>query len=126
MDAVWFTELYRMFYKENGGFYHTALAKAVENCQFILFEAYPNAGSFITSDNPAFQYISHVEANNMNGYYFPIGPYHLLFIAKGSDPVNIISYRMADSDLIRKFNQVIASNSSKKIVSIERDRLKIL
>lgn len=70
MDAVWFTELYRMFYKEKGGFYHTASAKAIENCQIILFEAYSDTGKFITSDNPSFQHISHVEANNMNGYYF--------------------------------------------------------
>lgn len=126
MDAVWFTELYRMFYKENGGFYHTALAKAVENCQFILFETYPNSGSFITSDNPAFQHISHVEANNMNGYYFPISPNHMLLIAKGSDPVNVVSYRMADKDLIKKFNRVISSHSSQKIVSIEKERSKIL
>lgn len=126
MDAVWFTELYRMFYKENGGFYHTALAKAVENCQFILFETYPNAGSFITSDNPAFQHISHVEATNMNGYYFPISPNHMLLIAKGSDPVNVVSYRMADKDLIKKFNRVISSHSSAKIVSMEKDRNKIL
>jgi hypothetical protein len=126
MDAVWFTELYRMFYKENGGFYHTALAKAVENCQFILFETNPDAGSFITSDNPAFQHISHVEANNMNGYYFPISPKHMLLIAKGSEPVNIISYRMANRDLVRKFNQVISSHSSAKIVSVEKDRNKII
>ena len=126
MDAIWFTELYRMFYKENGGFYHTALAKAVENCQFILFETYPNAGSFITSDNPAFQHISHVEATNMNGYYFSINPNHMLLIAKGSDPVNVVSYRMADKDLIKKFNRVISSHSSQKIVSIEKERSKIL
>lgn len=126
MDAVWFTELYKMFYKGNGGFYHTALAKTVENCQIILFEAYPDAGSFITSDNPAFQHISRVETNNMNGYYFPISPNHMLFIAKGSDHVNVVSYRMANSDLVKKFNQIIASHSSEKIVSIEKDRAKIM
>ena len=126
MDAVWFTELYRMFYKENGGFYHTALAKTVENCQFILFETYPDAGSFITSDNPAFQHISHVETNNMNGFYFPISPNHMLLIARGTDPVNVVSYRMANSELVRKFNQTIASHSSKIIVSIEKERNKIL
>ena len=126
MDAVWFVELYRMFYKENGGFYHTALAKTVENCQFILFEAYSDAVSFITSDNPAFQHISNVEATNMNGYYFPISPKHMLLIAKGSDPVKVISYRMADSDLVRKFNQIIASHSSRIIISTEKDRHKII
>ena len=126
MDAVWFTELYRMFYKNNGGFYHTALAKAVENCQITLFESYPDAGSFITSDNPAFQHVSRVETTNMNGYYFPISPMHMLFIAKGSAPVNVVSYRMADSALIKKFNQIIASHSIEKIVSVQKDRAKIM
>ena len=126
MDAVWFTELYRMFYKNHGGFYHTALAEAVENCQIVLFEAYPDAGSFITSDNPAFQHISHVEKNNMNGYYFPISPNHMLFIAKGSGPVNIVGYRMANSDLVKKLNQIIALHSIEKIVSTEKERTKIM
>lgn len=126
MDAVWFTELYRMFYKANGGFYHTALSKAVDICQFILFETYPDAGTFITSDNPAFQHISHVEATNMNGYYFPIDPNHLLMITKGSAAVNIVDYRMANSNLIKKFNQVIASHSKELIISKEKDRSKIL
>ena len=126
MDAVWFTELYGMFYKGNGGFYHTVLAKAVEDFQFILFEAYPDAGSFITSDNPAFQHISHVEKNNMNGYYFPISPNHMLFIAKGSGPVNIVGYRMANSDLVKKLNQIIALHSIEKIVSTEKERTKIM
>lgn len=126
MEAVWFTELYKMFYKKNGGFYHTVLAKTVENCQFILFEAYHNAGSFITSDNPAFQHISHIEVSNMNGYYFPISPQYMLLIVKGNAPVNVVDYRMADDKLIRKFNQIIASHSNKLIVSIEKNREKIL
>lgn len=126
IEAVWLTELYRMFYKRKGGFYHTALVKTIENCQFILFKTYPNAGSFITSDNPAFQHISNFEVNNMNGYYFPISPNYMLLIVKGSSPVNVISYRMANRDLVRKFNQVIASHSKEKIVSMEKDRNKIL
>ena len=121
MDAVWFTELYRMFYKETGGFYHSVLAKAVENCQFILFETYPNSGTFITSDNPAFQHICHVETINMNGYYFPIGPNHMLLMAKGSDPINVVDYRMADSQLIKKFNKIIALHSDKIVVSTEKN-----
>ena len=126
MDAVWFTELYRMFYKEKGGFYHTALAKAVENCQIILFEAYSDAGKFITSDNPSFQHISYVEANNMNGYYFPISPKHMLLIARGSDEINNVDYRMADRELVKKFNRIIALHSNKLIVSSDSKRADFL
>ena len=43
MEAVWFTELYRMFFKEKGGFFHTVFSQAFSNCQLILFEAYSNA-----------------------------------------------------------------------------------
>lgn len=126
MDAVWFAELYRMFYKKNGGFYHTALAKVVENCQFMLFETYPNEGSFITSDNPAFLHILHVERDNMNGYYFPISPNHMLLIAKGNAPVNVVCYRMADSELIKRFNRIISLHSDNIIVSIEKERGKLI
>lgn len=67
-----------------------------------------------------------IYGRNFNGYYFPISPNHMLLIAKGSDPVNVVSYRMADKDLIKKFNRVISSHSSQKIVSIEKDRSKKL
>ena len=56
----------------------------------------------------------------------PIGPDHILFIAKGSNPVNVVSYRMANSDLIKKINRIIASHSREKIVSVEKERNKIL
>ena len=117
MDAVWFTELYRMFFKNSGGFYHTALAKTVENCQMILFEAYPTAGSFITSDNPAFRHISVVESQNLNGSYFPIDPKHLIFIARGEDNINRIDYRMANEELVKKFNRIIVSHKTNTIIA---------
>ncbi|MBQ9414281.1 MAG: DUF4238 domain-containing protein [Clostridia bacterium] len=122
MDAIWFAELYSMFFKNQGGFYNTALSMSVDKLQFILFEAYPGAGTFITSDNPAFQHISHVETTNMNGYCFPISPQHFLFIAKGSEPVNFVDYRMADRLTVKKFNQIVASHSKKVIVASEKIR----
>lgn len=117
MDAVWFTELYRIFFKQSGGFYHSVLAKSVEQCQMILFETHPNAGAFITSDNPAFRHVSVVETNNINGLYFPIDPNHLLFIAKGDDKINKIDYRMADTELIKKFNNIIASHKINTLIA---------
>ena len=117
MDAVWFTELYRIFFKKSGGFYHSVLAKSIEQCQMILFETYPNSGSFITSDNPAFRHVSSVETKNKNGFYFPIDPNHLLFIAKGDGNINIIDYRMADTELIKNFNRIIASHKSNTLIA---------
>ena len=121
IEAVWFTELYRMFYKSSGGYYHTLFEKAKEKCQIILYETYPNSGSFITTDNPAFRHISAVETANMNGFYFPIDPNHLLMLGKGNDGINVIDYRMADKDTIRLFNRVISAHKTKAIVSCEKD-----
>lgn len=119
IESVWFTELYRMFYKTKGGYYHTLFERAKDNCQFILFEAYPNTGTFITTDNPAFLHMSAVEAKNINGLYFPIDPTHMLLLGKGSEGIDIVSYRMADIDTIRTFNRVILSHKTKAIVSCE-------
>ena len=120
MDALWLTELYRMFFKNGGGFYHTALSKTVENCQMILFEAYPTAGTFITSDNPAFSHNSQVDIENTNGLYFPIDPEHLLFIAKGEKNINVVDYRMANDELVKKINRIIASHKMKTVIAKEK------
>lgn len=121
MDAIWFTELYRMFYKKKGGFYHTALAQTIDSCQMILFEASPVAGAFITSDNPAFLHKLVVETENYNGLYFPIDPQHMLFIAKGADSICKVDYRMASKELVRKFNRIIASHRIKTLVADAKD-----
>lgn len=83
-------------------------------------------GKFITSDNPSFQHISYVEANNMKGYYFPISPKHMLLIARGSDEINNVDYRMADRELVKKFNRIIALHSNKLIVSSDSKRADFL
>jgi hypothetical protein len=121
MDTVWFTELYSIFYKQSGGFYHSIFAKAVENCQMILFEAYDDAGTFITSDSPAFQHISWVERINTNGYIFPMSPKFLLFIGRGSKDINIIDYRFANNDAVRYFNRIIRNHSDKTLISVEKN-----
>jgi len=65
-----------MFFKQNGGFYHIIFRKALEKCQMILFETYEDAGNFITSDNPAFEYKTVLTQENSNGFIFPISPKH--------------------------------------------------
>lgn len=67
----------------------------------ILFEAYDNAGTFITSDNPSFQHISVVAKGDTNGFIFPITPKYLLFITKGNlDSIDIVDHRFANRDII--------------------------
>lgn len=126
MEAVWFSELYKMFFKQNSGFYHNIIEKVLDKCQFILFETYPDAGTFITSDNPAFQHLSMVESENMNGYYFPLSPNHFLMIVKGCAPVNVVDYRMAKAQTVQKINRIIASHSNRIVVAKEKNLAKLL
>ncbi|MBP1920196.1 hypothetical protein J2Z34_002694 [Youngiibacter multivorans] len=74
----------------------------------ILFEAYDDAGTFITSDNPSFHHVSMVEKENSNGFIFPITPKHLLFIGKGdTDSIDIVDHRFADHSTIQHFNKIV-------------------
>lgn len=120
MDAIWFCELYSMFYKNTGGFYHNIVSKAFENCQFILFEAYSGSEMFITSDNPAFQNDCRVLSNNENGYIFPISPKYLLFIARGREELNIVDHRYANEETVRHFNRMILNNCHSTVLGIKK------
>lgn len=120
MNAVWFSELYRMFYKKTGGFYHNVISKVFENCQFILFEAYCGSEMFITSDSPAFQNNCMALAKNENGYIFPLTPKYMLFIAKGSESINIVDHRYANEKTVRHFNQIILRNCHTTVLGIKK------
>lgn len=126
MEAVWFTELYRMFYKKSGGFFHSILSKVFEDCQLILFEAYDGAEMFITSDNPAFQNNIAVLSRNTNGFVFPISPKYLLFIAKGNEDITIVDHRYVDYETVQYFNRIIKHNSCDAIVGIKKDLYSML
>lgn len=122
----WFQDLYRIFYGTNKGIYNKAFVNIVRDGKLVLVKA-NSKRKFITSDNPAFIHMSKVEMENKNGFYFPISPNYLLLIVKGgNNSLNIVEYRTADSDMVRKYNQIIASHGSKIIVSTEKERGKIL
>lgn len=121
MVGVWYLELYKMFFKRNSGFYHNIIAKTMDSCQMILFEAYDNAGTFITSDNPSFQNNSIVTKENSNGFVFPITPKYLLFIGKGSiDSIDIVSHRYANKDTIHHFNKIVLNNRNNTVIASDR------
>lgn len=121
MMGIWYSELYKMFFKNAGGFYHNTLAAAVKGCQMILFEAYDGAGYFITSDNPAFENKCVVEVQNTNGMLFPLSPKYLIFIASGSDGINVVDHRFADSDTIHFFNRIIARYKNETIIALPKN-----
>ena len=120
MTGIWYSELYKMFFKKAGGCYHNVVATALNGCQMILFEAYNGAGTFITSDNPAFENKSVVEAKNTNGMIFPLSPKYLLFIAKGADGINIVDHRFADTDTILHFNRIIARYKKETLIAASK------
>ncbi|MEG0591549.1 MAG: DUF4238 domain-containing protein, partial [Lachnospiraceae bacterium] len=120
MTGIWYSELYKMFFKKTGGFYHNVVATALIGCQMILFEAYEGAGAFITSDNPAFENKSVVEATNSNGMLFPLSPKYLLFIAKGAEGINIVDHRFVDNGTIRHFNRIIARYKNETIIAVSK------
>ena len=126
MKGIWYSELYKMFFKSTGGFYHTIVQRALENFQMILFEAYDEAGNFITSDNPAFENKNSVEVKNLNGFLFPLTPKYLLFIAKGTDGINVVDHRFADASTIYTFNRIIARNKNEIIIALQKDLSKCL
>lgn len=120
MTGIWYSELYRMFFKKSGGFYHSVIEKTMDYCQMILFEAYDNAGTFITSDNPSFQHRSLIERTNSSGFIFPLTPKHLLFIGKGEpNSINVVDYRFADKNAVQHFNRIIKSHKSNILISIQ-------
>lgn len=123
---LWLVELYRMIYGGARGFYHSALNAATLRLQMVLFEAYDDAGQFITNDNPAFQHYSIPEAQSMNGYVFPLSPKYLLFICRGDAPTNIVDMRFADHKVVAYFNQAIYRNRTQKAISNFKDLSKLL
>ena len=117
IDGLWYTELYRMLYKVRGGHFHTFMEIGCKKLQMVLFRANDGAGSFITSDNPAFQYCSIPERQNMNGYIFPLSPQWLLFICNGDLDINIVDMRYADHSTVSYFNRAIFRNRIEMSIS---------
>lgn len=83
----------------------------------ILFEVYDEAGSFITFDNPAFEHKTVIEVQNSTGMIFPLSPQYLIFIAKGSDGINVVDHRFANADTVRHFNRIIAQHKSNTLIA---------
>ena len=119
-------ELYRIFYKQSGGFYHTILNKTIKACQFILFEANSDAEFFITSDNPAFSNNCAVLRENENGFIFPLNPKYMLFIASGDDDVAVVDYRFANKETVRHFNQIVKNNMCNTLIGVKKDLAQLI
>lgn len=117
-DAVWLGELYNGLFGVSRGFFYLLKETAKSNLQLILYKCYDGEGSFITSDKPAFEYKSNVDAVNLNAIYCPLTPRYLLFMGRGEkQSLNKVDFRMANNEVIRKFNRIILNNATKAIIS---------
>lgn len=125
MDALWFSELYRMIYKNTGGFYHNIINMALKSCKFVLFEA-RNEAEFITSDSPAFQNNCRVLSVNKNGYIFPLTPKYMLFIGKGEDDIRLVAHQYANEKTVKNFNRLIRSNCDSIIIGTKKQLYNLL
>jgi len=117
-NAAWLRELYNGLFEVPKGYFYTMKTTAQSTFQMILFKTWENQGSFITSDKPAFLHDLLVEATNNNAIYCPLTPDYLVMITKGEKhSLRDVNFRMANNDLIKKFNRMILSHANKAIVS---------
>ena len=121
INAFWHKELYSMVYENRVGFYNQILGNTIKKCQLILIEAYSDAGSFITSDNPAFLHNSVIESDNNRGLYFPIDSKHLLIIAKGDGSICDVKHRLANAELVKRLNRIIYAHKMEAAISCEKN-----
>lgn len=122
LKGIWFSQLYKIFYKHKKGYYNSAIVNVIDRCKIILYGTYESEGNFITSDNPAVLHYSSVESANYNAYYFPLSPKYLIQICRGDGKsVNAIEYRLAHNKDIRKMNSIIYQHRSKQIISNQQN-----
>lgn len=117
-DAAWLGELYNGLFGVTRGYFHLLKETAQSDLQLILYKCYVNQGSFITSDKPSFEHKSCMDASNLNAIYCPLTPQYLLFMGRGEkQSLNKVDFRMANNEVIKKFNSIILNNATKAIIS---------
>ena len=87
LHGAWLAEIYKGLFDTKKGFCEVFSKGIQKNCKMTLLYCSESSGSFITSDNPAFMFLSNVTKNNRNGLYLPLTPHHLLLIGKGIDDI---------------------------------------
>lgn len=50
-----------------------------------------------------------------------LNPKYLIFIAKGNEGINIVDYRFANSETVKKFNRIINANKNELVISSSRN-----
>lgn len=129
IKAEWLLEIYKIFYK-NSGAYHNILINIINSYQILLYEAGDNEGSFITSDNPAFQHNDN-SIKGEEGYYFPLSPKYVLRLSRKckndkKSNLNNICYNIVNKKMVKRINNLVKLHSNEMIISIEKNESDIL
>lgn len=118
VDAVWLLEIYKGLFNEPSGYFHTLKQAAQSSFQIMLYKVGDDQGTFITSDKPAFEHISLLEATNLNSIICPLTPQYLIMLMRGeSNSLSNVNFRRANNQLIRKLNGIILNHAEKAIIS---------
>lgn len=118
MDALWLVEIYKGLFGVPSGYFHTLIEVAQSSFQLMLYKCWEGQGEFITSDKPAFEHVSRMEATNINSIICPLTPQYILLLMKGeSNSLNKVNFRRANTKLIRKLNNIVLNHAQKGIVS---------
>jgi len=118
MDAVWLVEIYKGLFGVPRGYFHTLTEAAQSSFQLMLYKCWEGQGEFITSDKPAFEHISRMEATNINSIICPLTPQYILLLMKGeSNSLNKVNFRRANNELIKKLNNIVLNHAYKGVVS---------
>lgn len=121
VHGAWLAEIYKGLFQGDQGFYKVFFENILEKCSVSLLYCPEENGSFITSDNPAFMYISSVEKINRNGFYFPLSPqYLLLFGKKRYEKITCIDVHRITNEEVRHINSIILNKSINAIISRNR------
>ena len=99
------SQLYKAIFSGNVGFLASFMPRIIERCRIIVFHCDEQEGSFITSDNPSFSYVSPMTFLNYNGIYLPLTPQYLLCLGqRGQDSIYNVDYREIQNNTVRKIN----------------------
>lgn len=118
MRGLWLSQIYKALCEDDTSFLCQFLKIIKENYYItILYSPFEN-GSFITTDNPAFSFMSSVMGKNYNAIYFPLTPRYLLLVCSGLNcSLNTLHIKTVTNKGLKEFNRIIISNAYDVVVS---------
>lgn len=116
--GAWLSQIYKALFNNDISFFSQYFNSIRKRCQVTVIRCPVENGSFITSDNPAFPFVSFATQSNYNAIYFPLTPQYLLLIGKGEkDSLDKIDVKTATNKGLKKFNSIIISSAYDSLVS---------